>query len=253
MKSSIFKENKKLLALGIVIFVIAAIALSFTYGAKQVPGTTTNTPPTNEPELGTPITREERISHIAWSYTNGKKYKEYDFGGGEALVVTFYQWKSEKEDEHEGGLLVFKIENNKPELIWESNEDITSTIPLIKTEDLTADGKKELLALWQDGKNETLYIYQSQNDKFVLITPLIQPWTHYGSYAKTPAFAAPDSQIQITDLDNDHIPEIWFPTQLNDAGEIVDEYYVAYKWNGSKYILWKTQKTPFAQYQPFLN
>lgn len=197
-----------------------------------------------EPDMSTPITKQERIDHINWTYENGKEYDYYQIGEQENLVVTFYQWKTENESERSGGLLIFKITDKKPQLVWESTNSIHSTFPLIKVMDMTGDGKNELLALWQDGKNDNLNIYQEDNNTFKFITPMHQPGLALGSTTYWPVFVAGDSEIQIEDLDDDQIPEVWFS---------LEENYVAYKWDGTKYIKWNEQTDAFGDFNSFIN
>ena len=189
------------------------------------------------------ITKQERINHVLWVYKQNSKYEDHRFGG-ENLIVTFYQWASVEQNPHRAGLLVFKIINSVPNLIWESEPIPSFITPLIKTMDLAGDGKNELLALWQNGKAESLYVYQKDGDQFKLLTP------QNGSVL--PVFNAPDSTIQVGDLDNDQIPEIWFSAELTEAGNLTEQYYVAYKWNGSEYFRWKERPEPFAEYKSFV-
>ncbi len=200
------------------------------------------------------ITRQERIDHVEWTYAHGMKYEEYTIGNEKNLIVTFYQWLSLEDWASGGGLLIFKLIDGKPKLIWESDH-VHQTRPLIKTMDMTGDGKKELLALWQNGKGELLYIYQYDGSAFNLITPQYSQGgvDKYGKKVYWPLFATSDSEIQITDLDKDGIPEVWFSSKADEAGKPVEQHYVAYKWNGYKYFLWKEQQEPFGPNQSFLD
>lgn len=203
-------------------------------------------------DMSTPITRQRAIDHVMWEYRNNQQNHNQEFivGDKNNIIVSYYQWETESDSGKGSGLLIFEINEGVPKLIWE-NDHIASLIPNVKSVDMTGDEKNELLVLWQGDKYETLYIYELKNDDFILLTPRYQPWLEFGSKSYSELFNAKSYEIQVSDLDNDNIPEVWFPVQLNSINEPLKEKYVAYKWNGSKYFLWKEQKEPFGEIEGF--
>ena len=267
---------KNILIVGIIILILfVLLLLKLNDGSRigtvphtensQVPVVTESEPPLPFGQ----ITRDEVIKHVEWAYRNGKPYEQVALtkDGPKDYVVTFYQPNPRDENlktwqEQRGGILVFHIKESKPELIWESTDDITLTRPLLAVRDLTGDGVNEIVAMWQNGASEILYIYELNDKKktFELITPLGAPFLAYGSTTSYPIFDGPDSTIQIIDLDGDKIPEIIIlglvtPDKNNTEDGITrndKRPYEAYKWNGTKYYLWKTSEKPFAAYEyPF--
>jgi len=214
--------------------------------ASTATSTATSTPTKRKLEVSEPVDRQNRIDHVL--ATKEKDYTRYSLtkDGPKNLIITYYQINLKNlhaEDielrRHQQGVLVFEERaSGEIQLIWESTDNISMTRPLLAIRDLTGDGVNEIVAMWQNGASEILYIYKF-NDRgktFELITPLHQAGLKYGSTAFSPVFNGPDSATQIIDLDNDGVPEVTLPG---------DEDYKAYKWNGTKYFLWKEQKEPF--------
>jgi hypothetical protein len=198
------------------------------------------------------ITREERLKHVEWTYTHGKQYPQYSLikNGPKDIIVTFYQPDNSgdiSKEESNGGILLFKIENGTPKLIWENNDNVGGVHPTIWVTDVTGDNDNEILVNWGNGKYDTLFIYTSFDDSLKLISPQYQPFLEYNVTSYSPVFNARDGTIEVSDINGDKIPEIWFPTKLTESGELTEEYYVAYKWDGSKYIRWKEQAERFAE------
>ncbi len=197
----------------------------------------------NEPPLPFgQITRQERINHVDWAYANGKQYEQYSLvkDGEKKYVVTFYQpnyrEKNLTQEDRRGGILVFEIESNVPKLIWESTDNITLTRPTIDVRDITGDGNAEILANWSNGKVSLLYIYSWSGLDFRLITPMKKVEGLIGGSGNlyVPIFGSSDD-IQVRDLDNDSIEEVLL-IRPSKTGEILTDVY---KWDGSKYYLWK--------------
>lgn len=244
MTLQLIQKHKYLLGVAAIVLLLVAVVVwvksSGSPAVENVPGTNQDSSGnTASEELVVPVAKEERIAHVE---RNSSEYEKYSIGN-DSLIITFYQWETEESQGKGGGLLVFRIEGNQPVLIWES-EQVASTRPLIKAMDVTGDGKNEIIALWQNGKNEMLYIYQLNGHAFTSLTPLYQPGIKYGSTKYVPLFGAADGEIQIEDLDGDQVPEVWFS---------VDGSYVAYKWDGSKYLKWQEQGESFGEYKNFID
>src|SRR3989344_514422 len=199
------------------------------------------------------ITRQQRLDHIAWVYAHGQQYPQDSLtkDGLKDYMVTFYQpdYYSDRnisKEERNGAVLVFKIENNVPKLIWESKNYHGGVHPTIWVMDVTGDNRNEIFVQWGDGKGDVLFIYKSVGDAFELISPEHQRFLEYNVTSYSPVFNAKDGEIDVADLDGDQIPEISFPTRFTNSGQWGEEYfYVAYKWDGTKYFRWKEQKEPF--------
>ena len=218
-------------------------------------------PPETEPIPPEPwggISRRYRIDHIEWAYRNNQPYHpQFNFIEGlpEDYVATFYQPFKEPEDTENkdwngGGILLFKIKDNTPILVWENNDHFGGTRPGIGVRDMTGDGKKELLISWsRDAYNEALYIYEMIGDDFQLISPYASTKADLEEYG---GVGIPVHRfrgiVSIDDLDGDEIPEVWFPTGLDNYGHLTSNHYLAYKWNGTEYVEWKRQDEPFKNY-----
>ena len=206
------------------------------------------------------ISREDSIKHIEWAYRNNQPYIEFRFVKDSPFryAASFYQPGQElkNQDRNKGGILVFRIENNIPILVWENNDHNNGpTYPEINVYDVTGDKKKELIVKWTHGvRSEGVYIYEMRMDDFHLISPEYQPWLKsFNNDTIFPRFNGVYGAVRIISLDGDEIPEIWLPTDLNESGDEVEEHYVAYKWNGTEYVEWKRQKEPFKALEPELS
>lgn len=259
---------KKIIILATLIAVIF-IAILFKNNNEHQPkniinqnknSTSTQIIPLNtstEPELPFgQITKADRIKHIEWSYQNKKPYPQDSLikEGPKEYVVTYYQPNTMNDsvlnNEKEGGVLLFKIIDNKPELIWENN-DTSGIHASVWFEDVTSDNQNELLVLWKSDHTEVLRIYSTFNEEFELISPLVQPWKNVKDYPSdsfySPLYSDDYHPIQLDDLDGDKIPEIWFPTTMNKDLSFGEKRHVAYKWDGGKYFIWKEQKEVFIE------
>lgn len=200
-----------------------------------------------EPDISTPLSKKRAIDHLMWAYRSSKRdyYKEYNIGDQDNIVVVFYTWQTDEDSGKGGGLVIFKIVGEVPRFIFESDPIPSYSIFDVKSLDMNNDGKNELLVLAQNGKYESLYIYSNSNSSFKILSP-------FTDNSIVPDFNAADSEIQVSDLDNDKLPEVWFPKTLSDdKGRSIGERYVAYKWDGTKYFLWKEQDKPFGEYNSF--
>ncbi len=218
----------------------------------------TSTPPVSELETSEPVDRQNRIDHVL--ATKGKDYRRYSLtkDSPKNLIITYYQIDLKNlhaEDvalrRHQQGILVFKEkESGEIKLLWESNDYISQTRPIIGVYDLTGDGVNEILTLWQNGKYEDLYIYKWDGNGFDMISPYYDSKWSDGVIRKAFAFNARDSEMKIFDVDKDGIPEIIQSNNIiirtqEDGFDLTKEVFHAYKWNGSKYYLWKEQEKPF--------
>lgn len=215
-------------------------------------------------ELTSPVNRQNRIDHVLT--TGGRGYRKVSFGDNRRFIITHYQINRDligvtsdqrreliNEGVREQGILVFEENEQKQfELFWESEEEnISMTLPILGIYDLTGDKIPEVIALWQNGKYESLFIYQFIDNGFNLITPLEQPLLKYESLIYWPIFNTKDSLIKIIDIDQDGILEIEMPDSIflglapDGLTTKSKEVYHAYKWDGSEYYLWKEQETSF--------
>ncbi len=228
---------------GIIILLGAGLYFLFDSRKPDVQDTATSTamftPVVGEPELYYPIDRQNRIDHVI--ATKGKDYQRFSLTktGAKNLIITH----------HQQGILVFEEkEFEKIKLIWESTEDISDPRSKVGVSDLTGDGVNEILALWDNDKGETLYIYKWNSDGFDMITPYLIHIRPDGKESNYVGFGGEESMTKIFDVDKDGIPEIVQPYNIflglaeNRLDVINKKVYRAYKWDGSKYFLWREQK-----------
>ena len=249
---------KNILIVGTILALLILVLVRLSsrlHTANTLVAQNTQTPSVAESEPPLPfgqITRDEAIKHVEWAYRNGKPYEQVALtkDGPKDYVVTFYQPNPRDENlktwqEQRGGILVFHIKESKPELIWESRENINLTRPVIEVRDVTGDGNAEILATWSDGKGSILYLYSWNGKDFMYITPVHKVELIGGSdnlYA--PSFAIYRGDIQVKDLDGDHIDEV-----ILLGGVILDKdeneqpnpnpTATIFKWDGKKYYIWK--------------
>jgi len=224
-----------------------------------IPDTNQNILTDLEPALSfNQTTRDNAMRHIEWSYRNNKPYEQFNFieGQEKEFVVDSYQLKTIDQDgniiDDDSGLMIFKIIDNTPQLVWELSSTHSGAFFGNVIRDITGDGVKEIIASWNDGKSETLYIisYDTNAQIFYVISP-----TH-GIFSD---FAGASGDININDLDNDGIPEITLSDHRNGVMDSktydfkYDIVYVAYKWDGKRYFLWKESKTPFSESKYFFD
>ncbi|MFZ2522502.1 MAG: hypothetical protein WAX44_03275 [Minisyncoccia bacterium] len=232
-----FKNTK----LTLIILGILILGLLFLWSAQNGINDNNN----QSVSGGHDYTRTGLIEFI--TQTDGEGYRRFSLTdeGHKNLIITFYQNErgSTVAERDRRGVLVFQNQpSGEVKLLWESNDKITAAIPILGTLDLTGDGVKEILALWQTGYSEGLYIYKYNGVGFDMITPYLDSKSPYGKGSHYLGFGGEDSLTKIVDVDKDGVPEITFPFLLNQGGGIT---YHAYKWDGSKYFLWKEQETPF--------
>lgn len=249
---SFFKENTRFVLL--LILVVGALFIINRHNTDKPNDTPPPSPPidSTEPSLSGYLTRQKRLDHITWIYAHGKQYPQESLtkDSTKDYVITHYEPNYFDNNiplkEQGGGVLLFKIENNIPKLIWETNDNIGGNLPSVWVMDVTGDNQKEILIQQGDGKGDVLLIYTSNGKTFKLISPEQQRGLNYGSKSYSPVFNAKDGAIDVADLDGDSIPEVSFPTSYLGNGQFADEeHYVAYKWDGTKYFLWKEHKEPF--------
>ena len=177
---------------------------------------------------------------------------------GETYLLTGYDdvfygdnnKKENKSGQKFGGLIVFKLENGKPILFWESTEyiNVGRVGGLI---DINNDGIKEIV--WEydlgvTGRNNSFYVYKFAGDGFKLVTPMkiVELTTPLGitlKYNRT-LIGGDSSLTYMSDIDNDGIQEItvgdWMGVIGDNAG---GKDIKIYKYDGDKYYLWKEDKT----------
>ncbi len=224
--------------LGILLFWLAQMRVN-----DNVEGSRLETQPRD-------YTRTGLIEYI--TKTKGNKYERYSLteNGPKNLIITYYQNErgSTFAERDREGILVFQDQpSGEAKLLWESSEKISATLPIIGAYDLTGDGVKEILALWQYDLGEDLYIYKWDGGNFKMITPYLDSKSPYGKGSKYLGFGGDGGATKIFDVDKDGIPEIVFPYILEKKTRGI--VYHAYKWSGSKYFLWKEQKESFTPHE----
>ena len=209
-----------------------------------------------EPELiPGEINFRERIAHMKWADRNNQPYPRVTFSHGalNEYIVAHY----------DSGMLVFRVEkNSQPLLIWQYDQAGIAGRAEINLLDVTGDGQKEILSYWREDGYEQLRIYEKVGEYFRRISSFSPPEKQEffkqcddnpdKSYKEQVCpddirFFTKENQIKVSDLDGDKIPEIHFPTYWSvDLESFVgEEFYVAYKWTGGVYKLWKKQPKPF--------
>ena len=248
---------KNILIVGTILALLILVLVRLSsrlHTANTLVTQNTQTPSVAESEPPLPfgqITRDEAIKHVEWAYRNGKPYEQFALtkDGPKDYVVTFYQPNPRDENipynERRGGILVFHISDNKPVLVWESKDDITLTRPTIGVRDITKDGKIEIMATWSDGTIDNLFIYSWTGNEFTLISPTTVVKLPFSNKEATGyIFDIRRGDIQVKDLDGDNIDEVTISggvTRDKNDNEIpIIGREEIFKWNGTKYYLWKT-------------
>ncbi|MBI3589381.1 MAG: VCBS repeat-containing protein [Candidatus Liptonbacteria bacterium] len=172
------------------------------------------------------------------------KLKKITQISGSTYILTGYQESNteNKPGRRFGGILVFKIENKKPVLFWES-EEYVNTGKVAGFRDINNDGIDEIVwdyDLGVTGRNNAIYIYKFDKDKFRLITPIeIEESSKFSTsikYGRT-ILSGDNDLTYMKDIDGDKIQEIVVGYR---EGNIINRQ--TYKFNGQEYKLWKEEK-----------
>lgn len=206
---------------------------------RQFPATTTSA-----------LSRKEQIEQKIIE-TKGAGYTKFSLeeGGEKKFIVDYFPpeyFSIPKEKQHDGGIMVFEIQDDgNVEKFWESEDKISLSIPVIEVRDITGDGKIEILAGWSDGKIENLFIYSWTGNEFRYISPTTIVSSPYSNQTGIGyVFAVHRGDIQVKDLDGDNIDEVIISggTTRDEIGnEIPIESETIYKWDTEKqeYYLWQ--------------
>ena len=247
------KDNSQIKAITLLLSVlILGIILIFflSQREKQQEPIQPTWSPSPTPSFISSLLSQKEIAEKKVIDSKGEGYSRHSLEQeGEAnIIVTFYQpyFPSPLKEDQTGGILVFEVDNSQVKKIWESDDIITLTRPVIDVRDVTGDGKTEILAFWSDGKVDILYIYSWNGKSFDYITPIQKVESKYAPenlYA--PIFGVYKGNIQIKDLDGDNVEEVIISggTTRDEVGnEILLQSEIIYKWNGHRYYLWKEEK-----------
>ncbi|MEO8637830.1 MAG: hypothetical protein ABI430_02935 [Candidatus Taylorbacteria bacterium] len=251
---------KIITSIGILVILGASFYYFSSNSKKQDLQTTTLAPsPDSDFDSSDPYDRQNRINDVI--ITKGKDYPRFSLtkDGPKNLIITYYLINLKNlhsEDmnlrRHSEGILVFEEKTpGEIKLIWESADEFTDPRVKVGVYDLTADGVNELIALLDNDQGGAMLVYKWNGDGFDLITPYDEHIRPDGKVSPSLAFGADSGMTKIYDVDKDGIPEIVFPFDIRlnwDESTLNFNYrkvYRAYKWDGSKYYLWKEQKQSF--------
>lgn len=156
-------------------------------------------------------------------------YNDTFYGGGP---------KENKPGWEFGGIIVFKTENDKPTIFWESEEAINVGSSVFF--DIDNDGIPEIV--WDGyfgatGTDRAFYVYKYNKEEFKLITPTEIVKTSSLTYKQT-TLGGDSSLTYMKDIDGDKIQEI-IVGYRDDSG--IKNVQI-YKFNGEVYELWKEEK-----------
>ena len=163
---------------------------------------------------------------------------------GDTYLLAWYQETKFQDDSNTykpAGFVVFKLENGQPVLFWESKEEMNNN-GRPRFQNIDNDNLDEII--WEGdlsvtGSNNSFYVYRFENNNLKLITPTktLEGITPNGLQFKSFfTLLSGDSELTyIKDLDSDHIQEITVGHR-DENDKIVSKIY---KYNGSKYYLWK--------------
>ena len=132
------------------------------------------------------------------------------------------------------GVIVFRNNNNKLEIVWESKEFLSSARPgKISFQDINNDKQKELILEVGQGVRlvPAFWIYMWNGNEFVLMNP------NQKAEDESERWMA-GIDVQLHDLENDGTLEV---ITLNETGNYGDTHQYAriFKFNGTEYYLWK--------------
>ena len=178
---------------------------------------------------------------------------------GETYLLTgyddvFYGDNNKKENkpgQKFGGLIVFKLENGKLILFWESNEYI-NVGRVGGFMDINSDGISEIV--WEydlgvTGRNNSFYVYKFIGDRFKIVTPVetVELTTPFGIRYKYNTLLGGDPELTyMSDIDNDGVQEIIVGTGETSG----NKEFEIYKYDGEKYYFWKKGKVGAGSIQP---
>ena len=239
--------TKKFLLLALVcIFVI----LPFLFFNKEAILINTDKEP---PLTFGQITREQTIKHIEWAYRNDKPYQQFALtrNSPKDFALTFYQPNirdlNAKREEVNGGVIVFKINAQIPEIFWEGYNPVSLTMPeVLEARDITNDGNIEVISKWSDGNIDQLFLYSWRNNQFIFIAPTTTVTSSFSQITSVGyVFGIRHGDIQLKDLDRDNIDEIIIAGGVT-RDEMDNEVPILgvktiYKFNGTTYELWKEE------------
>jgi hypothetical protein len=232
------------------VLMLSGVAVYFLLGEKKQNQTSVTKSTIDKPYVENLDDRQNRINDVI--NTKGKDYPRYSLfkDGPKNLIITYYQIIEFKRQQQ--GILVFEEKQvGEIKLIWESTDDIPDFRVKVGVYDLTGDGVNEVLALWDNDYGQNIYIYKWNGSGFDMITPYLDYKWFDGVITKELAFGGEYAMTKIFDVDKDGIPEIVQPETTilglaeNRLDTIEKKSYRAYKWDGTKYYLWKEQKNSF--------
>jgi len=244
--------NKKTVIYTVIILVLlASIFLGINYlkqngSTKDPSNNNNNNPSVEESNLSN---RDIAIREVL---ENPDKIRRTEING-EVYPLTGYDdtfyGKSRKENKpgwKDGGIIVFKLVNDKPVFFWESKEIINQGRPA-HFQDINNDGINEIV--WEyylgvTGRDNCFYVYKFENSGFKLITPLLTTTPSGSTWNYNITLLCGDSGLtQMEDIDNDGVQEItvgdWMGVIGDNAG---GKDIKIYKYDGDKYYLWKEEK-----------
>ncbi len=254
-------KNKKLFALAGLALLMSGYILCGLISKKEntVPPTGNATTTANtEPQQ----TLSNRDLAIQEALKNPDKLRRAQINGETYLLTgyddTFYGYygsRSHGPRENSpgrpfGGILVYKLENGKPVLFWESKEYISKLF--VSFRDIDSDGTPEIVFdgyIGVTGRDNAIYVYKFVDNTVKLITPFEELETTIFptkfKYRST-LLGGTVELTYIKDIDNDGIQEIVVGSDNEDGTKDMK----IYKFNGSKYYLWKEMTEPYTAVNP---
>jgi len=250
--------NKKIFYL--IIILLAFLVLAFLFINQQpseVPEISEDDQNGQEIPEETPVLSNRDIA-IKEVLENPDEVVQRTEINGETYLLTGYDdtfyGESRKENKpgwEFGGIIVFKLENDKPVMFWESEENINQGRPAYFG-DINNDGISEIVwdyYLGVTGRDSCFYVYKFTGDRFKVVTPIktIEGTTPSGitlKYNRT-LIGGDSGLTYMKDIDNDGVPEIIMGSFTgaiigDDIGGRAKDIKI-YKYDGDKYYLWKEE------------
>ena len=254
--------NKKILICAVIILVLLATYLLIAnwFASRKINNTDINQNNTQNSNNQATTLIDNKLSNrdiaIKEALTSPDKLLRRTQINGETYLLTGYDdvfygdnAKENKPGQKFGGIIVFKLENDKPVFFWESEENINRDAAGFG--DINNDGIPEIVwgyDLGVTGRNNAFYVYKFIGNGFRIVTP-VDAWETVTSpgtvlkYSRT-LLSGDSGLTYMEDIDKDGIQEIIVGDWKGNIGDNAGGKDIKiYKYDGDKYYLWKEETT----------